>query len=753
MVCVVGDNEDMEQIRDAARGLLSRVCPQEKAVSIAGDPDALKGVWKQACGQGWGGLRGDDDEGGCAPVSVIVEETGRASCPLPLIDSFLFNVAAGSRPELSALSGDFADGNAIVSWALGNEGRGKAGATYVVDGTASARVVNGHAAFIEHAQIASHICLPLPASGEIAIIEASHSGVSSVVTPGLSHPDLSRLTFENVPVVAVFMPLVDLDDLMVLARFLFAARALGAVRRGLDILVAYAGEREQFGQKIGQFQAIQHKISNIFLQTETCRLAISLASRQSANAMVKSRLAATAAVLAGQYLQPACMEVLHGFGGISFWNEHEMPRHFRRVHSDMLRAGGVYAARADMANRIFGPRGGNEVPRPVPDPDLGEVPNAFRQEVRQWLAENLPAQPRDPSDKRPLNHIRANKAVSQKLGAKGWLSLSWPSEWGGQGRSAIEQLVFEEEVTCADVPVTFHNTSANMIAPALIAFGSREQKETIVPGIARGDISIALGYSEPANGSDLAGLRTRAEKVEGGWKINGQKTFTSNAGFSQYLWLAARTGTPESRHAGISMFLVPLDGPGIVRHPFIGLNDHESNTMFFDDAFVPDSALVGEVNGGWKVITAALAFERVTLGAIAARAHAYFDTLVAELADPSVGLADDDEIRGKVASLAAEVEAARLLAIQSAQTVDAGRVPLVEAAMVKVYSSELMERLCIEGLAMLGPGAGLRAHAEGALVEGQLEFGVRDALLFTIGGGTNEIQRTLIAQRGLGLPR
>lgn len=392
----------------------------------------------------------------------------------------------------------------------------------------------------------------------------------------------------------------------------------------------------------------------------------------------------------------------------------------------------------------------------LPDIDFGPRTNAFRLEVRDWLSRNW-TRPKVSSEEKRHNHIRANREFSQKLGAKGWLALSWPKAYGGQERPAVDRLVLEEELAYADAPVGWHSTSAGMIAPTLIIYGSAQQRSQLVTGIGRGDISFALGYSEPANGSDLAGVRTAAIRTDKGWTIRGQKIFTSTAGFADYCWLAARTGPEDSRHAGISVFIVPLRGtPGLTIQPMYGLNGHDSNTVFYDDVQLPADAIVGEVNEGWKIITAALAYERVALGGVGARVRGYFDRLVEHVNTANMNgrpMREDPVVRDRLASFAAEVDGTRLLAARTALAMDAGKVPIVEAAMLKVSASELMERLASEALNILGSGAMLSATVDETILDGQFEYSLRDSLLYTIGGGTNEIQRTLIALRGLGLPR
>lgn len=729
------ESEDLVLVRDSARGLLQDAWPASRAVAAAKDAAALKDMWRKAALQGWTALAPSQDEMGLAASIVLMQELGRAACPLPLADAVLANaVLAQAQGEAAAqLLASVQSGEAVVAWAVDpHGGRVTDGAT--LDGTVS---------FVEHGAIATHF-LVATGKGEIAIVPREAAGLAIDATPGLNVPPLSQLRFTRVDTFQRVTTSFDVGTLTPLMRLLLAARATGSAGYGLELLTDYAKVRSQFGHKIGSYQAIQHKLANCFTSVEICRLALVAAGRASQHERAYS--AAVAAANAGQLLRDVVRELHHGFGGISFWDEHELPRHFRRIHGDLTRLGGVQQARRDVAALLL-ERGA------VPDMALTPAADAFRAEVREWLAHNWDHAYPPETYALPVNHRKARQDFSRKVGAKGWLGVNWPKAYGGQGRTAFEHLAFEEEMAYAEAPVTFHHTSANMIGPTLVIHGSDAQKAFFLPGIARGDISIALGYSEPDHGSDLAGIRTSAKRTEdGGWVVNGQKIFTSTAGFSQYVWLAARTDPANQRHGGISVFLVPLDTPGITIQPMSGLNGHRANVVFFDDVKLPADALVGPENGGWKLITDALAFERVTLGAIGARARGYFDKLLAHVkADAS--LRSDPLVLDRIGGLGAEIEASRLLAVRTAQVVEQGEVPLWQAAMLKVYASELMERLSETAFDLLGPGATLAEGAQGALCDSVFEYGVRDALLYTIGGGTNEIQRTLIALRGLDLPR
>lgn len=748
------DSAETRMVRDSARALLAVEWPVQEAVAMAKSPDAMRRMWKLAAAQGWTSLGPDTDGLGLPAALVLLQELGRASCPIPLLDAVLANavLASDGSATASKLLDRLQSGEAAVSWAFGPTDDDASTFELTVDASEQGRLY-GRIPFVENAAVATHLLVVTGRPNELLAVPVDSAGVDVQFTPGLNVPALAEVRFDAVEAFATLDARFDLAMLAPLARLMLAARSLGAAQRGLEMLTEYAGVRTQFGKKIGQYQAIQHKLANCLIAIEVCRLSVLRAGCASGSSAQRIYAAAVASANAGQAMRQVAMEIHHGFGGVSFWEEHEMPRHFRRIHGDLTRLGGVHAARRDIADALIGT---NRLSARIPDLDLGERANAFRREVRAWLDENWDHHYPPETFDLPVNHRKAQQAFSRKLGEKGWLGITWPRQFGGQERSALEHLVFEEEMAYAEAPVTFHNTAANMIAPTLIAFGSAEQKDRFLPGIAKGEISFALGYSEPDHGSDLAGIRTMATRGTQGWVVNGQKIYTSTAGFSTHVWLAARTNQAEPRHRGISVFIVPLDSPGITIQPMIGLNGHRSNIVFYDDVRLAPDALVGEENGGWEVITAALAFERVALAGIAARARAYFDQLLERVRNTERGgppLASDSLVRDRIGQLAAEIEGARLLAVHTAQRIEEGEIPVWQAAMAKVYASELMERLAESAFDLLGTGATIEDGAPSSLVNGRFEYAVRDALLYTIGGGTNEIQRSLIASRGLGMPR
>lgn len=391
---------------------------------------------------------------------------------------------------------------------------------------------------------------------------------------------------------------------------------------------------------------------------------------------------------------------------------------------------------------------------PSHDTDAG-VSN-FRRCIREWLAEHWNDADRDANRRRPFTDRRWNPEFSQKMGAAGWLGLDWPKELGGQARSAGEQLAFIEELEFAEAPTDSHMTAETIVGPAIIRYGSDEQKNSFLPAFLSGQRTFALHYSEPEAGSDLASLRTSARREGDEWVLSGQKLWSTYGDRAEYAILAARTN-PEARpkHAGISVFLVPLDTPGISIRPSMAMYGRTFSATFYDDVRLPAGALLGPENSGWKVITSALAAERVMIGNTVAHLQHLFDRLtnhVRATGDQPGALRLDPVIRDRIGALAAEIEVARQFTLRNADLVQSGRIPIYEAAMSKVFVGELQERLCEAALDILGAGALLSEQSASAPLA-EIEQELRHSLMGVLGGGTSEMQRNTIALRGLGLPR
>jgi alkylation response protein AidB-like acyl-CoA dehydrogenase len=380
-----------------------------------------------------------------------------------------------------------------------------------------------------------------------------------------------------------------------------------------------------------------------------------------------------------------------------------------------------------------------------------EQEEAFRKEVRDFFSKELGSRYEGWT---PMQRFRPD--FSQKLGKKGWLGIGWPKEYGGLGRSHMEQLIYSEEMLYHRAPSSAHILAQNMVGPTLINVGSEEHKKEFLPKILSGEVTFCLAYTEPGAGSDLASMQTSAVADGDYFVVNGQKTLISFAGEAQYCWLAARTDpNAPKKHRGISIFIVDMKTPGITVRKMETMFDYAVYEMFFDNVRVHKSAVVGELNKGWYYMTQALDHERIFFGGVAAEHRRYFHDLVEYVKQTHRNgkpLGKDPIIRQKFAELAIELEVARLLGYHVAWLISKGGVPFAEASMSKVFTTELERRLANTAVQVLGLYGQLK---EGPNVpfNGFIEWWYRFSLLQAVGGGTNEIQRMIIAIAGLGLPR
>jgi len=339
------------------------------------------------------------------------------------------------------------------------------------------------------------------------------------------------------------------------------------------------------------------------------------------------------------------------------------------------------------------------------------------------------------------------KAVRQ-LGADGWLGLGWPKEYGGQGRTPVEQFIFFDEASRAGVMLPM--LTINAVAPAIMEHGTPAQKAKYLPAILRGEAHFAIGYTEPSSGTDLASLRTRAVRDGDHWVIKGSKLFTSQAEFADYIWLAARTDPDAPKHKGISMFIVPTNAPGYKITPIWTMGNVRTNATYYEDVRIPASDLVGQENGGWWLITTQLNHERIALSAVGFVDRIYQDVLAWAR---ETGVIQRPWVQTHLARVLAKLEVLKLLNWQQAWSMARGALNFAEASAVKVFGSEAYVEIYQLLLEVMGEAGTLRAGSPDAVVKGRVERMYRTTLILTFGGGTNEVQRDIIAMAGLGMPR
>jgi len=353
------------------------------------------------------------------------------------------------------------------------------------------------------------------------------------------------------------------------------------------------------------------------------------------------------------------------------------------------------------------------------------------------------------------------RSIAKKLAKKGWLTMWWPKEYGGQGASNMKRLIFYEEMGYHRLPhisVDMGVGGINWVSPLIMLFGTEEQKKEHLPKIAAGERIWCSGYSEPNAGSDLSSLQTRAVADGDYYIVNGQKTWTSAAHFADWCWLAVRTDPTAKRNKGISVLLVDMSTPGIEVNPVLSIHEHHSfNEVFFNNTRVPKKNLLGEENQGWHYVITALALERsVNFIHFVGSIRRTIDELVKYANQTRRGnqlLAHDPAVRSKLADMAIQHEVARQLAYRASCLQEKGLIPHYEAAKVKLYVSELIQKLANTAMEVLGLYSQLKPGSPWAHLNGLVEYTYLMSFAATLGGGTSEIARDIIATAGLGLPR
>lgn len=547
-------------------------------------------------------------------------------------------------------------------------------------------------------------------------------------------------------------------------RVLTAAWLIGLGHRVLSIGVAYVKERHQFDVPIGSFQAVQQRLADVATDLDGADLLTAKAVWALDEGFeVAPGFAPMALTAAGDAAEGAASAALHFHGGYGFMEEYDVQLYFRRAKAARLILGNPRLELQVAADRLFA---GDDVPTTTCI-DFGSVdPSsvrrgrefrltadeyAFRRQVHEFLADHVTD---DMIDRAHRSGTMHDWELHRAMAAAGWISAGWPVDVGGQGRSPLEMNALTEEMYLSGAPVDGLGV-ASLVAHTLLLEGTEWQRTTIIPEILSGEKLCSLGYSEPDAGSDVAACTTRADRDGDGWVINGQKMFTTMAHEASYVFLLTRTNTEVAKHHGLTMFIVPLDTPGIEIMPVHTMGGERTNVTFYTDVRVDDRYRVGAVDGGWKAMTTALVFERN--GSWYGEAVRLLDHAVRWAAQQTGTdgrrLIDDPFVRERLAKAAIGNEVAGLLGWRTAWLQSQGELPAVEGSMVKLSVSEHFQRSAGELLDVLGPGGLVRHEDPSAPAGGWIEHAYRHSQVTTIYGGTSEIQRSIIAERGLGLPR
>ncbi|MFD8687506.1 acyl-CoA dehydrogenase [Streptomyces sp. NPDC059651] len=718
----IGLTQEHLDLRDAVRAFATRHITEDVLHAAAdADKEVLPAHWSGLAGQGLLGLHLREEDGGAGyglvELAVAIEELGRAAAPGPFLPTALASAvlhASGHRTYLAALA---------AGTTLGAVGLmpGTLALTRAADGTVS---VTGTSELVIGGHLADVFVLPASDEGRTTWLVLPRAAVET--TDVRSH-DLTRRS-SRVTVRAVPVPAVDLLDLdprtpRDLAATLFAAEAAGLADRCVTTAARYAGVREQFGRRIGQFQGVKHRCARMLAQAEQARACAWDAARahdaaDRTEASLAAAVAGAVGVDAAFSVAKDCIQVL---GGIGFTWEHDAHLALRRAQTLRIALGPAAAWRRRVARLTL------DGTRRTLSVELPAGAEAVRKEIRGELRAAAALDGRD-----RLTHLADH----------GYTAPHLPAPWG-KGAGPVDQLVIAEELRAAELtPVDM--IIGGWVVPTIIAHGDPAQQDRFLAPSLRGDIVWCQLFSEPGAGSDLAGLTTRADKVDGGWRITGQKVWSSMAHLADWGVLLARTDADVPKHKGISYFLLDMTSPGIDIRPLRQITgDAEFNEVFLDGVFIPDELLVGAPGAGWKLARTTLANERVALShdSVGSGAEALL-----EIAAASDGL-DDEQLTTLGAHLC-DAQTGAVLALRTTLRTVSGQQPGPEASVAKLLGVEHQQRVWETCVDWQGSAA---LTGEGERLDATWQF--LNARCLSIAGGTTEVQLNIIGERMLGLPR
>ena len=720
--------------------------PREVAEAALGSEE-LPAAWEKMAAQGWLGLHLREDQGGqgftLPELAVVLEELGHALFPGPLLPTVLVSAALARVPRGPAsvpaewLTG-LADGSITAAVALGaapqpwqpveDGALALAGAVRPVLGLPTARLV---LIPLDYGTGTGWLLLDREALGDAVSVEALPALDATRAMGQLTFAGDSRVT---IPVASQVM--VSDDDVRGLALTLAAAESAGIARWCLETASEYAKVRVQFGRPIGQFQAVKHALADMLVAVEQCAAVAwdaaaawsedeDVAENEPRDRHLSARIAGAVALGAAAHCAKECIQLL---GGIGFTWEHDAHFYLKRAMANLLlfASGDVGALEHEVAAlAIAGARRNLAA-------DLPAEAESLREEFRAVVAE-----------------VAAVEGADQRvaIAEAGLIMPHWPAPWG-RGASPLEQLVIDEELAAAGV-LRPHLAVGAWALPTLIAHGTVEQQERWVRPTLHGKLNWCQLFSEPGAGSDLAALSTKAERVEGGWVLNGQKVWTSLAQTADFGICLARSDPDAGKHAGITYFIVDMHAEGIDIRPLRELTGAAMfNEVFFNDVFVPDDAVVGAPGDGWRIGRTTLANERVSMSTGASFGPGV-ESLTRTVARRSErGEPSPPSVEERLGHLIAEAQSVALLGHRSTLRTLSGVDPGSGSSVRKLLGVEHEQRVQEMGMALYG--------ANGAVLDGSAERweqGFLSTRCLTIAGGTSEVQRNVIAERILGQPR
>lgn len=719
------------ELADSVRSLVARVAPSEVLHAALESPvENPPPYWQAAAEQGLQGVHLAESVGGqgfgILELAVVLAEFGYGAVPGPFVPSAIASALIAAHDPQAKVLAELATGAAIAAYALDS------GLTATRHG--DVLVIRGEVRAVPAAAQASVLVLPvaIESRDEWVVLRNDQLEIEAVKS-------LDPLR----PIAHIRANAVDVSDDALLSNLtmttahalmstLLSAEAVGVARWATDTASAYAKIREQFGRPIGQFQAIKHKCAEMIADTERATAAVWDAARALDDAGESSSdvefAAAVAATLAPATAQRCTQDCIQVHGGIGFTWEHDTNVYYRRA----LMLAACFGRGSEYPQRVVDTATTAGM-RPV-DIDLDPSTEKLRAQIRAEVAA-LKAMPREP------------RTVAIAEG--GWVLPYLPKPWG-RAASPVEQIIIAQEFTAGRVKRP-QIAIATWIVPSIVAFGTDNQKQRLLPPTFRGDIFWCQLFSEPGAGSDLASLATKATRVDGGWRITGQKIWTTGAQYSQWGALLARTDPSAPKHNGITYFLLDMKSEGVQVKPLRELTGKEFfNTIYLDDVFVPDELVLGEVNRGWEVSRNTLTAERVSIGGSDSTFLPTLGEFVDFVRDYRFEGQFDQVARHRAGQLIAEGHATKLLNLRSTLLTLAGGDPMAPAAISKLLSMRTGQGYAEFAVSSFGTDAVI---GDTERLPGKWGEYLLASRATTIYGGTSEVQLNIIAERLLGLPR
>lgn len=719
------------ELADSVRSLVARVAPSEVLHAALESPvENPPPYWQAAAEQGLQGVHLAESVGGqgfgILELAVVLAEFGYGAVPGPFVPSAIASALIAAHDPQAKVLAELATGAAIAAYALDS------GLTATRHG--DVLVIRGEVRAVPAAAQASVLVLPvaIESRDEWVVLRNDQLEIEAVKS-------LDPLR----PIAHVRANAVDVSDDALLSNLtmttahalmstLLSAEAVGVARWATDTASAYAKIREQFGRPIGQFQAIKHKCAEMIADTERATAAVWDAARALDDAGESSSdvefAAAVAATLAPATAQRCTQDCIQVHGGIGFTWEHDTNVYYRRA----LMLAACFGRGSEYPQRVVDTATTAGM-RPV-DIDLDPSTEKLRAQIRAEVAA-LKAMPREP------------RTVAIAEG--GWVLPYLPKPWG-RAASPVEQIIIAQEFTAGRVKRP-QIAIATWIVPSIVAFGTDNQKQRLLPPTFRGDIFWCQLFSEPGAGSDLASLATKATRVDDGWRITGQKIWTTGAQYSQWGALLARTDPSAPKHNGITYFLLDMKSEGVQVKPLRELTGKEFfNTVYLDDVFVPDELVLGEVNRGWEVSRNTLTAERVSIGGSDSTFLPTLGEFVDFVRDYRFEGQFDQVARHRAGQLIAEGHATKLLNLRSTLLTLAGGDPMAPAAISKLLSMRTGQGYAEFAVSSFGTDAVI---GDTERLPGKWGEYLLASRATTIYGGTSEVQLNIIAERLLGLPR